>query len=59
MLFAQDEIEPNNSFRKANLIDFEKILYWKIAPKSDDDYYKINIKEPGMIKLEILIRRNK
>ncbi len=53
-LYSQNENEPNNTFSQANPISSGDTKQGLICQQGDEDYYSINITEPGMIKLEIL-----
>ncbi|MCB0582437.1 MAG: hypothetical protein KDD10_24375, partial [Phaeodactylibacter sp.] len=53
-LSAQDSGEPNNDFNNAHLIGFEVVINALISQSGDDDYYELDIEEPGVIEVEVL-----
>ena len=52
-IFGQNESEPNNTFSQADNIDFGNTIQGFIGESYDYDYYKFNVTEPGIIKIEI------
>ena len=53
-LIAQNEIEPNGGFIEASPIDINTVTTAFIGFSGDQDIFKFNITEPGMLRLNIL-----
>ena len=48
------EVEPNGSFITADTIEVNNTISATINPVGDDDYFKFNIPEPGVIVLDVI-----
>ncbi len=48
-----NESEPNNSFLTANAIALGVEMKGTINPKNDDDYYKVTLTKPGVLRVSV------
>lgn len=52
-LVAQSEVEPNNSLIEATLIPLATNITGTINPAGDNDFYKFEITQPGVVSIRV------